>query len=214
MEQADKLFYESLLLRERQSLMNTLRKMDDHGIGSPDEFSARELSSYDNHPGELGTEVFNLGMNQNLKANELYNVREIERALKKLYKGNYGVCEFCGKDINKERLEARPQARLCIECQNSRDIQLDGLMRGRPVEEETLAAPFDKGYPDEADDREYEGLDQWNDLLKYGSASSPQDMGNGYKDYKEFYTNEIDRQGIVDEMDDVTNEEYKDQLPD
>jgi methylthioribose-1-phosphate isomerase len=33
-------------------------------------------------------------------------------------------------------------------------------------------------------------------------------------DYEEFYTNEIDMQGIVDDMDQVSNEEYKRQLPD
>jgi hypothetical protein len=32
--------------------------------------------------------------------------------------------------------------------------------------------------------------------------------------YKEFYTNEIDNQGIVDDMDKFSNEEYIEQLPD
>jgi hypothetical protein len=36
----------------------------------------------------------------------------------------------------------------------------------------------------------------------------------GYHDYDEFYTNEVDKQGIVDDMDQVSNDEYKRQLPD
>jgi hypothetical protein len=47
--------------------------------------------------------------------------------------------------------------------------------------------------------------------MKYGSSDSPQDMG-GYHDYEEFYTNKIDKQGIVDEMDQVSNEEYRKQV--
>ena len=57
-----------------------------------------------------------------------------------------------------------------------------------------------------------QGLDYLNDLMKYGSADSPQDLG-GYRDYKNYYNNEQDEQGIVDSMDKIFNEEYKKQLP-
>lgn len=213
MEQADKLFFKSILIKQKEDLLGTLKKMDDHGIGSPDEFSAQELSSYDNHPADLGTELFSMGMNINLKVHELFQVREINEALERLEKDKYGVCEYCGMEISKDRLEARPQARLCIECAKSRDVDMEYLERERPVEEKVLATPFDRGYPDEQDDDEYEGLDQWNDLMKYGSSSTPQDMGPG-REYKEFYTNKVDKQGIVDPMDNISNKEYKKQLPD
>jgi hypothetical protein len=48
--------------------------------------------------------------------------------------------------------------------------------------------------------------------MKYGSSDTPQDMG-GYQDYEEFYTNEIDNQGIVEEIDKISNEQYRRQLP-
>jgi len=41
---------------------------------------------------------------------------EIEAALERLDAGVYGVCERCGQSIGEGRLEARPVARLCIEC--------------------------------------------------------------------------------------------------
>ena len=217
MDQAEKLFYKSVIMRQKDELTNTLKKMDDHGTGSPDEFSTTELSSYDNHPGDLGTEVYLIGMNLNLKTNELYQVRELEESLERLEKGTYGHCEYCSTFIGKERLEARPQARLCIECAKSREVDMEYLEKSRPIEETVLATPFDRGYPDEMDDNEYEGLDQWNDLMKYGSSSTPQDMGGGAfedKDYEEFYTNKVDKQGIVDPMDNISNEEYRKQLPD
>lgn len=37
-------------------------------------------------------------------------------ALAKLDTGTYGVCESCGRDIAVARLEARPEATLCIDC--------------------------------------------------------------------------------------------------
>ena len=45
---------------------------------------------------------------------------EVEIAIEKMENGNYGVCEGCGKQINPARLEAKPAAKLCIECASKR----------------------------------------------------------------------------------------------
>ncbi len=47
----------------------------------------------------------------------------IERALEKIDRGTYGLCENCGKPINAERLAALPFVSLCIECQERQDRQ-------------------------------------------------------------------------------------------
>lgn len=44
------------------------------------------------------------------------SLREVEHALAKFDSHEYGVCEGCAKRIGDARLEARPEARLCIEC--------------------------------------------------------------------------------------------------
>ena len=44
------------------------------------------------------------------------NLIDVERALAKMDRGNYGRCERCGELIMVERLEAIPWARLCIGC--------------------------------------------------------------------------------------------------
>lgn len=45
---------------------------------------------------------------------------DIERALGKLEKGTYGLCDLCGQPIGAERLEALPQATVCMACKGSR----------------------------------------------------------------------------------------------
>lgn len=45
---------------------------------------------------------------------------EVEHALAKIEDGTYGVCESCGKPIAEARLEAKPAARLCIDCASRR----------------------------------------------------------------------------------------------
>ena len=45
---------------------------------------------------------------------------EVEHALEKLANGTYGLCDSCGKPISLARLEAIPQANLCLECRARR----------------------------------------------------------------------------------------------
>jgi RNA polymerase-binding transcription factor DksA len=35
--------------------------------------------------------------------------------------GTYGICKSCGRQIPEERLAARPEALLCIDCQRKQD---------------------------------------------------------------------------------------------
>ncbi len=43
-------------------------------------------------------------------------LKDIDKALEKIKKGEYGKCEKCHQDIEIKRLEALPEARLCFKC--------------------------------------------------------------------------------------------------
>lgn len=43
-------------------------------------------------------------------------LKKIEEALERIKKGAYGRCENCKKEIEPERLEAAPEANLCLTC--------------------------------------------------------------------------------------------------
>jgi len=49
-----------------------------------------------------------------------YNARDLlaqnERAVGRIDQGTYGVCESCGRAISKDRLQAVPYTRFCIDC--------------------------------------------------------------------------------------------------
>ncbi|MBO4204585.1 TraR/DksA family transcriptional regulator [Micromonospora echinofusca] len=45
------------------------------------------------------------------------SLEQITGALTRLADGRYGVCEKCGRDIPRERLEVLPHARFCVPCQ-------------------------------------------------------------------------------------------------
>jgi RNA polymerase-binding transcription factor DksA len=88
----------------------------DQGEG-PDADAAGELSSVDQHPGDLGTETFELEKNVSLLEQVESELLEIEAALERAGRGTYGACQACGRPIPAERLEALPATRFCVDDQ-------------------------------------------------------------------------------------------------
>ena len=50
-------------------------------------------------------------------------IRKIKDALIRLEDGTFGICEECGGEISKQRLEARPIATLCIKCKEKQEAE-------------------------------------------------------------------------------------------
>jgi DnaK suppressor protein len=56
-----------------------------------------------------------------LRGRERIFLQKIDKALKKLDEGEFGVCESCEEPINVKRLEARPETELCIRCKEDQE---------------------------------------------------------------------------------------------
>lgn len=56
-----------------------------------------------------------------LSASARAAVEQIDAALERIHHHTYGICERCGKRIPVARLEAVPQAALCIECKSRQE---------------------------------------------------------------------------------------------
>ncbi len=52
---------------------------------------------------------------------EAREIEQIDNALSQIKKGKYGICECCGKKINKQRLMAIPFVSLCVKCKESEE---------------------------------------------------------------------------------------------
>ena len=48
-------------------------------------------------------------------------IASVKRALARIEDGTYGECVRCGEDIAPARLDARPEAALCIDCARSNE---------------------------------------------------------------------------------------------
>jgi RNA polymerase-binding transcription factor DksA len=76
-----------------------------------------ELSSVDQHPGDLGSETFEQEKNVSLLEQVDSELLEIEAAFERVDRGTYGNCQACGRPIGAERLEALPASRFCVDDQ-------------------------------------------------------------------------------------------------
>jgi len=96
------------LKEEREQIVEKLERPRAHverREGSP--FGKRE---------EEASEASELEKRLALEKKLRVKLAEIEHALEKYETGTYGLCDSCGQPIELTRLEALPQANLCLNC--------------------------------------------------------------------------------------------------
>ena len=70
---------------------------------------------------DLATSELNQSLVFTLRGRERSLLPKIEKALERIEKGEFGICERCGEEIGLKRLEVRPVATLCINCKEEQE---------------------------------------------------------------------------------------------
>jgi RNA polymerase-binding transcription factor DksA len=102
-----------------QGIRDGIQREQDEAVSD----TAGELSSFDQHPGDSGSETFEMEKNVSLLEQVDDELLEVEVAVQRLERGTYGTCQACGRPIGEERLEAMPAARFCVEDQAKAERQ-------------------------------------------------------------------------------------------
>lgn len=99
----------SALLEQRDNLQRHFESnMEDGAPAESLKDSTGELSSYDNHPADAGTETFERSRDLAIDDTLTDEFNQVIDALERMEKGTYGTCVTCGQDIPFERLQAIP----------------------------------------------------------------------------------------------------------
>jgi RNA polymerase-binding transcription factor DksA len=93
---------------------------DELGVGSESE-ELSELSNYDQHPADTGTETFEREKDLSILDSLEAELGELEAALQRVDEGTYGIDEVTGEPIAPERLEAVPTARTNVDTERRRE---------------------------------------------------------------------------------------------
>ncbi|MCL6612285.1 MAG: TraR/DksA C4-type zinc finger protein [Peptococcaceae bacterium] len=192
------------LLDEKKRLLERIRGIDQGGLHEPLGSSVGELSLYDNHPGDVASEVFERSKDFALRENAMLAVRAIDHALERMEMGTYGQCDVCGGEIPPERLRAVPYTTLCLRCKRG-DEQIPRT-GNRPVEEEVLediwARPFDRetgNVPFDWEDS-FQEVARWNEHAVRSGAGSYYGAGEPLEEDQRGQTEDVD--GITYEVGD------------
>jgi len=109
-------FLEKRLLEERGRLLKELGYLEANVLKQNQRDSSGDLSGYSFHMADLGTDAMEREKAFLFASAEGRALYDVDEALRRIYSGNYGLCETCQQPIAKERLEVVPGARLCIRC--------------------------------------------------------------------------------------------------
>lgn len=108
-------YFKQLLLEKRSQLVGDVDRMGGGALDSNRQESSGDLSNMPIHMADIGTDNYEQEFTLDLIESERKLLREIDRALIKIREGNYGICEGTGEPITQARLEAKPEARYCVE---------------------------------------------------------------------------------------------------
>ncbi len=104
---------EQLATRERQKLIDEKQRL----IGELEHLREALKAEVDVDAEEGDPDLIEREKNVALFNQLERKLEGVQAALRAIDKGKYGICERCGKEIDPERLDVRPDATLCVTCQ-------------------------------------------------------------------------------------------------
>lgn len=112
--------FEDRLVDERKKLVSQLGYLE-KAMGQTQRDSSGDLSAYSFHMADMGTDAMEREKAFLFASAEGRQLITVDEALRRLYRSEYGMCGSCGKEIGKQRLEAMPEANLCVTCQEKQE---------------------------------------------------------------------------------------------
>jgi DnaK suppressor protein len=110
MDQKEVERFRQLLLKRREEILGASK----HNLEAAQEIGKDGVSDF----ADEGSIASNKTVLVSLSEAEKKHVVEIDDALFRLKNGTYGTCQNCGEPVGEKRLSVKPEAPLCIKCQN------------------------------------------------------------------------------------------------
>jgi DnaK suppressor protein len=111
--------FRTALLEERKRIEGAIEYLHRETPGSLEDETEEMLGGSDNHLGDAAAGTLDREIDYTLEGHSEQVMEQIDGALKRIDEGSFGTCTRCGEPIPEERLEARPWASLCIDCQRA-----------------------------------------------------------------------------------------------
>ncbi|MBH0231128.1 TraR/DksA C4-type zinc finger protein [Halobacillus yeomjeoni] len=206
--------YKKQLEERKLEIEERLLEQGRYGLerGFASDVASGELSQYDNHPADSGTELYEREKDIALLGHLKEELSDIQYSLKQMENGTYGICEKTGRPIDPERLEALPTARTVAEASPNQSISTD-----RPAEEDVLEDMEDSygrqpSHPHFNEENAYERVAAFNEssMVYDGSSLMDSEEGVGYvEDFESFVGTDMNGYTGPDNVAFQRNEHYE-----
>ena len=107
------------LLEEREELNVQLTTIEDSSFAQTQSDLSGDVG-LDDESADAGTATFEREKDLSIENNVRDLLQKIDRALKRIDEGTYGICDVCGRPIEKARIKALPYVDLCIKDAQAR----------------------------------------------------------------------------------------------
>lgn len=107
-----------VLLADKARLQKELSKYSESSETTPEE-KENLFPDYGNSEEDNALEVADYEANLSIETDLQRSLRDVDGALKRIEKGEYGICKYCKKPIEEKRLQARPTSSACISCKKT-----------------------------------------------------------------------------------------------
>ena len=104
------------LLKKRARLMGNVEKLEEESFMNSQKDFSGDISGYKTHIADIGSDASGMELMLGLASNQQKLLQQVNDALARMEDGTYGLCQMCGKPIPQARLEAIPEAELCLNC--------------------------------------------------------------------------------------------------
>jgi DnaK suppressor protein len=101
------------LIQERGELEAQLKELEESTFSDNQSESSGDLTG-DEEFADAGSATFERELDLSLVNNVVDLIEHIDKALAKIDEGTYGLCDRCGRPIEKARIRALPYANLCL----------------------------------------------------------------------------------------------------
>ena len=109
--------YRSRLQALLSSVRSNVTEMADKALQK----NSGQLSSVPLHMADVGTDNFEQEFTLSLAESGSQTLPLIKAAIDRIHEGTFGVCEECGVNIPRARLDAIPFAHLCVHCASEQE---------------------------------------------------------------------------------------------
>ncbi len=113
--------FKKLLLKKRKELMDQMEFIKEAEMENTVKEASGDHSAYAFHMADQGTDTMEREKNFLYAQRDGRLLYHIDQALERIEEGSYGLCHACEKPIGRDRLNAVPHARLCIQCKSKEE---------------------------------------------------------------------------------------------